>query len=192
MEDLAQFSRRPDGNAIATFFNRRAREIAGSLKLWGGRFSKLHFTGPKPTGSPFERYCVGGSQHAFAYARGWTVHCDNSTTIASGLAMSVARIAKCVAVRVTFPVQGCVYPCIRLEYHDHTDKEISRVVSLLLDGDRWKFFAEGTPLQFEDLSKYSSRKIRESFTVPMLKSYLSTLGCLTDNGLPESCDVYSM
>jgi hypothetical protein len=44
------------------------------------------------------------------------------------------------------------------------------------DGGRWKFGADGEPLQFEDLKQYEARRIQDRFTPEMLDRYLSNLG----------------
>jgi hypothetical protein len=41
------------------------------------------------------------------------------------------------------------------------------------EGGKWVFFAQGQPLPFEDLARYSAKRIRERFTKDMLTSYLA-------------------
>lgn len=56
--------------------------------------------------------------------------------------------------------------------------KMSRCVYVLKDGG-WKFYQEGSPLSFEDTSKYSLQK-KERLTFDMVISYLRALGWLVD------------
>ncbi len=192
MDPLIRFARRPDGNAIATFFNQPIAIVVNALQTWGGRFKVLKYVGTRPTSNPFIEYCVAGNEQAFTMHNGWSIHCDNSTTLISGLPSSLARIAKCIAIRVTIPVDNCRYPCVRLEYHNHTNEESSRLISVMLDGNRWRFDTGGTPFAFEDMPAYDRRKLRDRLTPVMIESYLRKLGCVADPFELAICDVYSL
>jgi hypothetical protein len=50
-----------------------------------------------------------------------------------------------------------------------------RTISLVND-DGWSFDQSGTPLPFEELGKYSAKKVRDRFTFSMLETYLVHLG----------------
>ena len=53
---------------------------------------------------------------------------------------------------------------------------IRRSISVSNDGGRWRFDANGEPLDFEQLERYKARQIRERFTPEMLEEYLTALG----------------
>jgi hypothetical protein len=51
-----------------------------------------------------------------------------------------------------------------------------RTVSLVKDGTRWRFDANGTVQDFEDVEAYSRRKATDRFTSAMLVDYAAALG----------------
>lgn len=51
-----------------------------------------------------------------------------------------------------------------------------RTISLTRDGSRWRFDANGTVQDFEDVSAYSRKKVVEKFTAEMLVDYCAALG----------------
>lgn len=58
-----------------------------------------------------------------------------------------------------------------------TPSNYVRAISLTQDGARWSFYADDKPvLDFEEVEAYSSRKVRDRFTLDMLKRYCAALG----------------
>jgi hypothetical protein len=57
-----------------------------------------------------------------------------------------------------------------------------RTISVVRDGDRWRFDANGTVQDFEDVSAYRRRRIADRFTSDMLRSYASALGLMPCDG----------
>jgi len=51
-----------------------------------------------------------------------------------------------------------------------------RSISMVRDGSRWRFDANGTVQDFEDLSVYRRRKVIDRFTLQMLTDYAAALG----------------
>jgi hypothetical protein len=51
-----------------------------------------------------------------------------------------------------------------------------RTISLLHDGSRWRFDANGTVQDFEQTDSYRARRVRDRFTSEMLASYSAALG----------------
>lgn len=51
-----------------------------------------------------------------------------------------------------------------------------RTLSLVRDGARWRFDANGTVQDFEDVEAYKRRRMTERLTPPMLSQYASALG----------------
>ncbi len=51
-----------------------------------------------------------------------------------------------------------------------------RAVSLVRDGERWRFDAAGTVQDFEDVEAYERRRIADRFTSSMLVDYAAALG----------------
>lgn len=58
-----------------------------------------------------------------------------------------------------------------------------RAIAAADDGGRWVFIDEGTPFDFEDLSAYGRRRIRDRFTPAMLRGYLHELGVPVDHDI---------
>ncbi len=53
---------------------------------------------------------------------------------------------------------------------------IRRSISAANDGGRWRFDANGEPLDFEQLDRYKARQIRDRFTPETLDEYLRNFG----------------
>lgn len=51
-----------------------------------------------------------------------------------------------------------------------------RTVSVVFDGSRWVFNANGTEQAFEDVASYAARRVRDRFTSEMLERYCQELG----------------
>jgi hypothetical protein len=51
-----------------------------------------------------------------------------------------------------------------------------RTVSVINDGGRWRFDANGTVQWFEDVSRYEARRVRSRFDAAMLRDYCRALG----------------
>jgi hypothetical protein len=51
-----------------------------------------------------------------------------------------------------------------------------RSIAVAYDGDRWVFDQAGTPFPFEDITRYTSRNIKERFDTELLSHYLEHLG----------------
>jgi hypothetical protein len=53
---------------------------------------------------------------------------------------------------------------------------VKRHVSVILDGDRWRFSATGSPQPFEQLERYTARRVVDRFPPELLESYSRALG----------------
>jgi hypothetical protein len=53
---------------------------------------------------------------------------------------------------------------------------VERAVGAVRDGDRWTFVDQGSPLPFEDETRYRTRRIRDRFTLATLAEYTASLG----------------
>ena len=51
-----------------------------------------------------------------------------------------------------------------------------RSIAALNDGGRWTFEESGTPFPFEETGLYRARRIKDRFTLDMLKHHLAALG----------------
>lgn len=51
-----------------------------------------------------------------------------------------------------------------------------RVIYAMNDGGPWEFGQFGEPLPFEDVERYQARRVRDRFTMEMLRDYLQELG----------------
>lgn len=58
--------------------------------------------------------------------------------------------------------------------------EVREISATATDG-RWEWHTSGTALPFEEVDRYSARKIRDRFDRPMLLSYLNALGIPADD-----------
>jgi hypothetical protein len=52
---------------------------------------------------------------------------------------------------------------------------LSRSIVAMNDGGRWYFHLKGTPLPFEQPEHYRARRVKDRFTIPMLRDYLAAM-----------------
>ena len=121
----------------------------------------------------------------------WTAYIDNGahgTDAASAMSYLAQQIG-CRGLRVT-AVPNTIrrhedkwqgrYGATVLEIYGPENIAYSsnciRAISALNDGGRWSFDTVGTPLPFEDLERYTARRIKDRFTPEMLSDYLAALG----------------
>lgn len=66
-----------------------------------------------------------------------------------------------------------------------------RTISVVRDGARWRFDANGTTQHFEDVAAYSRRKVADRFTDEMLVAYSAALGLepFADDFYPGPCEL---
>lgn len=116
----------------------------------------------------------------------WTGYVENArggTDAASAMAV-MARTLGCRGLRVvavpnTYRQGEGRYGAVMLEvYGPHRTAWINtiRVVSASNDGGRWVFDQCGEPFPFEKIDQYQARRVRDRFTLDMLKEYLHHLG----------------
>lgn len=70
------------------------------------------------------------------------------------------------------------YGAMILEIYDSANPnlDVVRSIAAVNDGGRWVFHQFGEPLPFEEVSRYTARRIKDRFTFDMLQSYLRALG----------------
>ena len=56
-----------------------------------------------------------------------------------------------------------------------------RTLSAVATDGRWQWIASGSPMEFEDVSRYDARRIRDRLDRPLLISYLQALGIPADD-----------
>jgi hypothetical protein len=61
---------------------------------------------------------------------------------------------------------------------------VGRTISAVATDGRWRWDASGTPFPFEDLDRYTARRIRDRLDRPLLLRYLTELG------IPAADDAY--
>jgi hypothetical protein len=77
---------------------------------------------------------------------------------------------KCVQIRIsTVPESGI------FEYRVLQNEKIIRIIQLIQD-PKWKFFSEGDPLPYEDVSIYENRLMKNKFNEEIIKAYLKAEG----------------
>jgi hypothetical protein len=54
--------------------------------------------------------------------------------------------------------------------------QILRVVRVLKDGDKWSFYEQGVPQDFEEPELYRSRVVKNRLTMDIMMTYMSRLG----------------
>jgi len=118
---------------------------------------------------------------------GWTVFFDNGwrgTDAAGPMAVLAGRCRRSalrvVAQRhtmrsiVLLESRGYFGASILEVYNE--DGTTRRTIFAANDGGKWKFGQSGEPFDFEDISAYSRKSLKERFTIDMLGSYLRSLG----------------
>jgi hypothetical protein len=112
----------------------------------------------------------------------WTAFLDNGhlgTDVFAHLSYLAEKLA-CEAVRATYIPErrNNQYPVVMFELYGPTRSDFLnyvRSVAVSSDGRNWAFAAAGEVQPFEEIQRYSSRKIRDRFTPEMLDNYLSKL-----------------
>jgi hypothetical protein len=126
-------------------------------------------------------------RHLFIPTRSaWTAYLDNGYrgTDAVNPIAHMAMTVGCRGIRVgvspnTIRKDKGRYGVVALEvYGPHQTAWINtlRALSVLNDGGRWVFDQLGEPFPFEKLEQYQARRVRDRFTLDMLKDYLGHLG----------------
>lgn len=127
----------------------------------------------------------GGDLRRHALIRlegGWTaVLTDGPTGTDVGMLPSLAaRELGVVALRATSTgpsthgFHGTILEVFDPEAEDQL--RCRRSIAAADDGGRWIFEQFGSPFEFERVSAYSLRRVRDRFTAEMLSDYLSALG----------------
>jgi hypothetical protein len=117
-----------------------------------------------PTAGPWTAYFDNGSRGPDAF--------PPMSYLARRLRTRGLRV---VAVR---PGEGR-YAASILELYGPEDREwlnVERAISAMRDGDRWRFETTGEPLPFEELERYTARRVRDRFPHELLDRYLQELG----------------
>ncbi len=126
-------------------------------------------------------------RHLFLPTRSpWTAYVENARggTDAMSAMRYMVRTLGCRGLRVvavphTLRKDKGRYGAVALAlYGPHQTAWLNyvRAVSALNDGGRWVFDQFGEPFPFEKLERYQARRVRDRFTIDMLKEYLFHLG----------------
>jgi hypothetical protein len=112
----------------------------------------------------------------------WTAYFDNGWRGPDAFP-PMSYLAKRLGTRglrvVAVPPTEGRYSASIFELYGPEDREwlnFERAVSAMKDGDRWRFSVSGEPLPFEDLDRYSARRVRDRFPHELLDRYLQALG----------------
>lgn len=111
---------------------------------------------------------------------GWCAvvnNCQRGTDV-GGLPMIAAQKYDCRGIRAVATTES-EHPAVMLEvYEPRISAPLNRrrLIYAMSDRGRWSFDTEGEPFDFEEVGKYSNRRIRDRFTPDMLERYLSALG----------------
>lgn len=112
----------------------------------------------------------------------WTAYFDNGWQGTDAFP-PMAYLAKRLSTRglrvVAVPPADGRYPTSIFELYGPEDREwlnFERAISAMKDGERWRFDTSGDPLPFEDLERYSARRIRDRFPHELLDRYVQELG----------------
>lgn len=151
----------------------QVRPVAGSLEHVLSAL--LPLTSPEPR------------RHLFIPTRSpWTAFIENvrGGTDASSAMAYMARTLSCRGMRVvavphTLRGDKGRYGAVMLTVYgpnQTTGPRYLRALAVLNDGGPWVFEASGEPFPFEKLERYQARRVRDRFTLDMLKDYLHHLG----------------
>jgi len=117
----------------------------------------------------------------------WSLYLNNGPlgTDTGMLPSKAAKELDCRAIRATAADPGPdEYGAAILEvFHPDEEEDLLRCRRALYaadDGGRWVFGQAGELFDFEDVIAYRKRRIRDRFTLDMLRSYLRHLGVPTD------------
>ena len=149
------------------------RPVSGSLEQVLSAL--LPLTSPEPR------------RHLFLPTRSpWTAYVENARggTDAVSAMSYMARTLGCRGLRVgvapnTIRKNKGRYGIVALEVYGprQTDWLNSlRTIHAANDGGHWVFGQSGEPFPFEQLERYQARRVRDRFTLDMLKEYLRHLG----------------
>jgi hypothetical protein len=112
----------------------------------------------------------------------WTAYFDNGWRGPDAFP-PMSYLAKRLGTRglrvVAVPPTEGRYPASTFELYGPEDREwlnFERAISAMKDGDRWRFSVSGEPLPFEELDRYSARRVRDRFPHELLDRYLRELG----------------
>ena len=116
----------------------------------------------------------------------WTAYVENALrgTDASSAMGYMARAQRCRALRMnavphTLGKGKGRYGGLTLELYGPRQTHwlnVVRAIQVLNDGGHWEFIESGEPFPFERLEQYKAKRIKERFTLEMLKEYLRHLG----------------
>ena len=117
-----------------------------------------------------------------AHGQRWTAIFDNSRGGGDPYP-AVAELSRIAGTRGVLaghtPLEQYPHPATQLHLFGEGDY-VRTIDCGVFDDGRWSFEANGTEQPFEELEAYSSRRVRDRFTRPMLLRYLSALGIESD------------
>ena len=178
MPETPIFGMQPTGELQTTFFRTSCKHLADSLfHERGSRFCEMR---PIPTWKDaFSKYITPFTEEVMLpFGNQWCVYTNNGRG-GSNLYFALAHKLSIFAVRFAFAQRNSKYP------YDHvcmciadgtTGEVIHRVVEVATEGRKWEFQQGGTPMAFEDTSRYSSYRVQERLDLPLLCQYASALG----------------
>lgn len=77
-----------------------------------------------------------------------------------------------VAIPHTYPHGD--YGAVIWEIYDR-DGSVRRSIYAMNDGGSWDFYSAGNAFGFEDVKRYSKKRVRDRFTIDMLETYLASM-----------------
>jgi len=118
-----------------------------------------------------------------AHGQRWTAIFDNSRGGGDPYP-AVAELTRIAGTRGVLaghtPHEQYQYPATQLHLFGAEGDYVRTIDCGVFDSGRWSFEARGTEQPFEELEAYSSQRVRDRFTRPMLLRYLSALGIDAD------------
>jgi hypothetical protein len=148
--------------------------VMSTVDLALGIFDALARLDPLQT--PPQRELIAGSDGE------WTAHFANSHLGGDSVSWvgHLSRVLECDGVLAShIPVGEYQYPSTQLTLEGPS--RTSRTLAAgKYDSGRWEFLQAGAPLSFEQVERYSSKRIRDRFSREMLLAYLSALGIEPD------------
>ena len=131
---------------------------------------QIYFPEPKPGGAHFSEFALWvpviqkkSTIFIVNYQDGW-----------EHFIRKYSEYYKRTCLHIAFSNHYSEYPAFFFHYYEEGAER--RFIQALKDHPRWVFYQEGEPLDFEDVSLYKKRRIRDRLTREIIIEYAKHLG----------------
>lgn len=165
------------GTALDAY--RKVRTITGELDTLLRELDPMKF--------PWDRVLV------IRTATPWLVVLDNQIgycDISSYPPFVAERLRADLVIAIASPWDGCRFSYSAVDGTGVWREDLRSVYALKEGG--WEFNQQGTPLEFEEVSQYSARRVRDRLTTEMVRRYLKAMGLPQLDDEPRQYDGWLM